>query len=395
MSHRRRTVLAFKLVELPFDTLSAVSKRKRPAFTLVELLVVIAIIGILVALLLPAIQAAREAARRSQCVNNLKQYGLALHNYHDSHKSFPTGWEVREAPIGYFANANTKLLPYFEESSLHGIYGQTEAWYDQKPGVGSTVISIFKCPSSTGPNPYYNPHLAQILGRPGQREHTFGMTDYAYCKGASDSYCLDLRSWPFGAKDYIFPPGPIAKSRKGMFSIQFGASFRQITDGSSKTIAMGEASGGENWQVCHLAGCTTPGTDGAGDVVFAWYPWIAGQPNSAEYIGPLGPVPSLFAGTIEPINKNPVTDSFIDRPSYYNPNPAISCRESTRLASPTAPADPYPLGGLNSVSNFRGDHPGGCNFLMGDGSVTFLSESIDLVAYQARSTSAAEDVFSE
>src|SRR5688572_28762224 len=183
-------------------------------FTLVELLVVIAIIGILIALLLPAIQAAREAARRSQCVNNLKQYGIALHNYHNSHKSFPTGWEVREAPIGYFANANTKLLPYFEETSLHGIYNQYEAWYDQKQGVGRTVVTIFKCPSSSGPNPFYNEHLAQILGSPDRREHTFGLTDYAYCKGASDAYCLELRGWNLGDKKYKFPPGPIAKSRK-------------------------------------------------------------------------------------------------------------------------------------------------------------------------------------
>lgn len=365
------------------------------AFTLVELLVVIAIIGVLVALLLPAVQAAREAARRSACINNLKQFGIALHNYHGTHKTFPEGWHVREAPIGYFANANTKLLPYFEEASLHGIYDQTEAWYDQRPGVGQTVISTFKCPSTSGPNPYYNQHLAQILGSAGRREHTFGLTDYAYCKGASDAYCLELRGWNLGDKLFKFRPGPIAKHRKGMFSIQFGASLRQITDGASKTIAMGEASGGLNWQVCHLAGCTTPGKNGSGELVFAWYPWIAGQPNSQEYIGPLGPVTSLFAGTLEPMNKNPVTDSYIDRPSYYNPNPAISCRESMRLASPIAPADPYPLGGLNSVSNFRGDHPGGCNFLMGDGSVTFISESINMIVYQARSTIAGEETTEE
>jgi prepilin-type N-terminal cleavage/methylation domain-containing protein len=375
------------------------SRRAARGFTLVELLVVIAIIGILVALLLPAIQAAREAARRAQCINNLKQYGIALHNYHDSNKSFPTGWLVKGAPIGYFANANTKLLPYFEETSLHGIYDQDEAWYDQIELVSATEISITQCPSTAGPHLYLHPHMATLVDYP-----NYALTDYAYCKGPSDSYCLDVRDWNahFGDSKYVLKRGPITKTRQGIFSIQWGASIRQITDGTSKTIAMGDAAGGTNWQVCHAAHapgydpkCPTPGPDGYGQQVFAWYPWIAGQPNSAEYIKGLGPVVCLFAGTLEPMNKNPVTDSYIDRGTYYNANPAISCRESTPLASPSAPPDPYPLGGLNSVSNFRSDHPGGCNFLIGDGSVTFLREDINMIAYQARSTIAAEDVADE
>src|SRR5687768_5068495 len=131
--------------------------RKCPAFTLVELLVVIAIIGILVALLLPAIQAAREAARRAQCINNLKQFGIALHNYHSSNKSFPKGALLRKEAnnpnADVFASATTTLLPYFEDTALHNIYDQKEQWERQKPGVAGVVISVFKCPSSTAPNP--------------------------------------------------------------------------------------------------------------------------------------------------------------------------------------------------------------------------------------------------
>ena len=92
--------------------------RHRCAFTLIELLVVIAIIAILIALLLPAVQQAREAARRTQCRNNLKQLGLALHNYHETHTVFPPG-ATADAAGNVFANANTMLLPYFEEAALH------------------------------------------------------------------------------------------------------------------------------------------------------------------------------------------------------------------------------------------------------------------------------------
>src|SRR5215216_363933 len=99
----------------------SLSRTRKRGFTLVELLVVIAIIGILVALLLPAIQAAREAARRAQCVNNLKQLGIGLQNYHSARNRFPQGTLMLQASQ-FFANAYTSLLPYFEEAALHSLY---------------------------------------------------------------------------------------------------------------------------------------------------------------------------------------------------------------------------------------------------------------------------------
>ena len=118
----------------------------RGAFTLVELLVVIAIIGILIALLLPAVQAAREAARRSQCSNNLKQLGLALHNYHDVHKTFPPG--IFD-PQSYGWGA--LILPFMEQAPLHETVNPTlgQGNFTCRPGKEDMIIPTYQCPSST------------------------------------------------------------------------------------------------------------------------------------------------------------------------------------------------------------------------------------------------------
>ncbi len=130
--------------------------QRRVGFTLVELLVVIAIIGILVALLLPAIQAAREAARRSQCKNNLKQIGLALQNHLDARKSFPMGcleWRTTgNAKLRQWA-WSAKILPYLEEQTL---YQQIDFQQPYDAAINktavSTVLTVFQCPQVCEPN---------------------------------------------------------------------------------------------------------------------------------------------------------------------------------------------------------------------------------------------------
>jgi prepilin-type N-terminal cleavage/methylation domain-containing protein/prepilin-type processing-associated H-X9-DG protein len=390
---RTRKFDAFTLVDSPGRV---VGTCRRAAFTLVELLVVIAIIGILVALLLPAIQAAREAARRAQCLNNLKQFGIALHNYHSSNKSFPKGAILRKdtgSPnADVFASATTTLLPYFEDTALHSIYDQKEQWEDQKDYVAGTVITVFKCPSSTAPNPITDALLKSYAPPDG----TIGLIEYAFCMGYTDAFCLRG----------LAEPGRVKKSQKGAFSVAFGASIRQITDGTSKTLAVGDAAGGPNWMVCGdvtlpappndvtkwAPRCTVDGPfrpkpDGTGNAD-ASIGWIIGEPNSNAFIGPLGARSSLYGSTIEPMNKSPVTHTYVDvftlagENIAQGVNPTYECKASFE-------------GGKHAVSNYRSDHPGGCNFLMADGSVTFLNESIDIAAYRYRSTIAGEDVFSD
>src|SRR5579872_185409 len=176
---------------------------KRLGFTLIELLVVIAIIAVLVSLLLPAVQQAREAARRTQCKNNLKQIGLALHNYEGSFQVFPQARNVTApdptAPSGsgqYGASAFTVILPYLEQESLYQRIDVTRsalASVNMPPAnpAYSTPLPVFLCPSSPGsPTVDYTPELANSFGNFGitltvPNGLIFGRTDYAADAGMS------------------------------------------------------------------------------------------------------------------------------------------------------------------------------------------------------------------
>ncbi|MGD9722322.1 MAG: DUF1559 domain-containing protein, partial [Pirellulales bacterium] len=214
---------------------------KRSAFTLVELLVVIAIIGVLVALLLPAIQAAREAARRSSCTNNLKQLGIGLQNYHDTLKTFPPGGVNNYVNPGtIYSSPHTMLLPYMEEEGLKGLYNPSKQWMEQDPTVVSKVIPVYTCPSNDGPNPYLDEQLHVIFVYAQVLYNEMGVTNYAFCKGVTDAWCV-----PSDRK----PPGPpkISILERGMFDFNWAVNAKRVTDGLSSTIAMGEAAHGPAW----------------------------------------------------------------------------------------------------------------------------------------------------
>ena len=264
----RRTRDAFTLVELP-----AVSKHKRAAFTLVELLVVIAIIGILVALLLPAIQAAREAARRSQCQNHLKNIGLALQNYHTATNHFPKGFVSTGSSAVEAWSWSTFVLPYLEEQvifdqlrpaqeyivpvdanrtgkrNLADVLAAIKAGKTAEAVPLQTPLAVFRCASDSTPSliPITDPvdpakdrftdagtwerHFNGVSGPVGFQPST---SNYVGSKGTIDSGCDGA---VVGGKWMINQP---RCNNTGVFFGNSEISMKQITDGTSKTFAVGE-----------------------------------------------------------------------------------------------------------------------------------------------------------
>lgn len=199
---------------------------KRVGFTLVELLVVIAIIGVLIALLLPAVQAAREAARRTQCTNQLKQIGLGLHNYHDTFQTLPPGM-VNNRRTAWAA----LMLPYVEQNALHESLGISQGAQMQTDGNNQVeqqiVVEVYRCPSDTAPDintSRANKASANYVGN-------FGAVETEPNPDASNRMQVKVNSGD-GKIDGVIPPG--------IFGINSRTKFRDITDGMSNTIGVGE-----------------------------------------------------------------------------------------------------------------------------------------------------------
>jgi prepilin-type processing-associated H-X9-DG protein/prepilin-type N-terminal cleavage/methylation domain-containing protein len=244
-------------------------KLSRTAFTLVELLVVIAIIGTLVGLLLPAVQAAREAARRTQCTNNLKQLGLALQNFHEARKTLPEGWLCEDPgspPDNHHAEEGrgwgwaSRILPYMEEKSLFETHIQsrlatsTDAISDlvaANPAAVQTVVQGFLCPSDSSAG-----MLTFFPGLPSGDEEednhhpdetpggvTYSRTNYVGMFGTNGWH----EEGTSGDPDYE-PAEPYAGN--GLFYANSRMPSRHVSDGLSKTIMAGERDsriGGSLW----------------------------------------------------------------------------------------------------------------------------------------------------
>ena len=336
-------------------------QRKKRGFTLIELLVVIAIIAILIALLLPAVQQAREAARRTQCKNNLKQIGLAMHNYHDVYNMFPVGACARpsatfgmDISIGAFAS----ILPYIEQANLTNLYDDKLSWEQQNstanPQLAATIIDGYLCPSSTGAPAETHPFLAAYPIGQGPSGPVVGSVHYLLSKGATDGWCLT----------------PGADPNIGMFGINLQTRFRDITDGSTNTLCVGEGAAGTPYR--DVSTKTNPLIPASGPMLVA-QGWIVPQPNPLAAQGSTGfTTAGNFGTTIWTLNQNPVLETVYDDSDLNNCNSAG-----------------------DGTSNFRSPHIGGGQFTLGDGSSRFISENIDQNVYNALGTRGNGEVIGE
>ncbi|MEM6330182.1 MAG: DUF1559 domain-containing protein [Planctomycetota bacterium] len=337
-------------------------KRRPTAFTLVELLVVIAIIGVLIALLLPAVQAAREAARRSQCINNLRQLGIALTNYESARSRLPPGnlgYDPRRSDFTTLNDAADEVrtafvpfvLPYLEEAALFDAYDFTQATQDQYNQPGSPVgnhLPTFQCPSDER----YSA-IACNLG--GQGEDWKG--NYGVNWGAWRQMCQlprepDVDNWNVVCNVVSGGLRVPATVHVAPFHLSFGARIAQITDGTSNTLAMMEMVQTPSESVCDRRARI----------------WCekAGCGNVSAFLPPNSPLPD----------------------------------EGNCLGKEDLPIAPCTHIGANvattntrAFTSSRSQHPGGVQVVLCDASAHFVSDEIERPVWQALSTMNQEEVF--
>ncbi len=336
------------------------------AFTLIELLVVIAIIAVLIALLLPAVQAAREAARRAQCVNNLKQIGLALHNYESANNVFPAAFHGGFGHVyGNFTGYNS-LLPYLEQTNLANAFnynlsvyaaglGSYYGWSFAEQSTGhATQLGVFLCPSNRATGEVGMSYTTWTINKA-------AVTDYVFSGGADN---------------YVSPPF-LVDGRRGFSGIDVFSRIAEVSDGLSQTFMFGEAVGGNNANKFVAMGFGSNRvcvrlqdyTDAHNYDNLMFMAYGRRRNWNTEYI-----VGGLLGKTTDTLG-NP-----------YKPNDCGYASATDYFAGPAVATTGQTL------PNFRSTHPGGVNMAFGDGSVKFIKNTIAMPTYAGLSSVAGGEV---
>ncbi|MCX7411075.1 MAG: DUF1559 domain-containing protein [Planctomycetales bacterium] len=347
-----------------------VARRKRlvRGFTLIELLVVIAIIAVLIALLLPAVQQARESARRTECKNNLKQLGLALHNYEATFTCFPAEkWEFGTVAAGtYWANSwSQMILPYLDQAPMYNTYNFNKSWDDPSQYAVTTVdIKAFICPSVPGErlggNSFGTASPVSTAGGFPVPTGGFGRADFMALSGVRFSLYYVTGTTP--------PPALILSSpldNRWPCAMHTSAITRiaEISDGTSNTMMVCEAAGRPGM---YLGSSKKRNVNLAPKDGFGW----ADIGNSGAIDG------ATTDGTITNSAK---------KPSVVGNLPTCTAA--------ICPGNVFI--NANNSSEFYSFHTGGAQVLMADGSVRFISENISAVTLGAALTRNAGDVVGE
>jgi prepilin-type N-terminal cleavage/methylation domain-containing protein/prepilin-type processing-associated H-X9-DG protein len=317
-------------------------RKNRPAFTLIELLVVIAIIAVLIGLLLPAVQKVREAAARAKCQNNLKQLGLAFHNYHDANAALPEG----DPNFGSNGTWQVLILPYIEQAAMGAAYknfgqsgGGGSPTYAQSPNVESVTsqrLAILTCPSDNNSQALFPVTINGVAYR---------ITAHNYTANYGNT--TRTRSSPYpGAGGVAFGGAPFNSG----FSGKIVTKLTDIPDGTSSTLLAAEVLNGINT-------ANDAVTDLRG---FSWW-------------GPGGGFTTYYA-------PNSTSPDILQFQAYCNnlPDQNLPCVVGTAY-----------------IFTARSRHSGGVNTVMGDGSVKFVTNNVDINTWRALGTTRGGETLGE